>query len=502
MQAKRISPEDVEAERALRNEMASYAQDPLGFVYFSFPWGLDALKNFDGPDEWNKKLLDDIGKKLRSGARERGEVIQEAVASGNGCAKSATVAWLILWSLATYQMSRGIVTANTETQLRTKTWPELAKWYSLFIAKHWFQFTATSIYAREAEKQWRADAIPWSQHNIVAFQGHHNVGRRSFFLIDECSGVIDEVWDAVEGSLTDVDTELIWCVFGNPTRSAGRFRRCFGDLGHRWSTHRVDSRTVKVANKVQIQKWIDDFGEDSDFVRVRVKGEFPRTADMQFFSSDLVTAARAKRIDVSTLTYVPGVMGLDVAGTGKNRTVLTLRRGPRILWQKREEYTPDQMQLAGRVLDIIRLEQNIRCLCIDATGIGKGVADRLAELHKSGQLQTPVVHVFGSHAAPDAVQYRNMRAQLHGNFRNWLRDGQIPDDPALEQELTTIEYGFTPSMQIMIETKDSMLGRGLASPDLVDSACLTFGESLDASVFGGRPNVRAIIAPTRQKVLM
>jgi hypothetical protein len=31
-----------------------------------------------------------------------------------------------------------------------------------------------------------------------------------------------------------------------------------------------------ITNKEQIQRWIDDYGEDSDFVRVRVRGVFPR----------------------------------------------------------------------------------------------------------------------------------------------------------------------------------------------------------------------------------
>ena len=44
--------------------------------------------------------------------------------------KSALVAWIILWSLSTFPDTRGVVTANTENQLRTKTWVELAKMVS------------------------------------------------------------------------------------------------------------------------------------------------------------------------------------------------------------------------------------------------------------------------------------------------------------------------------------------------------------------------------------
>ena len=59
------------------------------------------------------------------------EAVRLAVASGHGIGKSALVSWIILWALSTLPDTRGVVTANTEGQLRTKTWPELAKWHAL-----------------------------------------------------------------------------------------------------------------------------------------------------------------------------------------------------------------------------------------------------------------------------------------------------------------------------------------------------------------------------------
>jgi hypothetical protein len=318
------------------------------------------LSRHPGPDEWQLAVLRSIGAKMRAGARSLGEVVQEAVVSGNGIGKSTLVAMLILWAMATYPKTRGVVTANTDTQLRTKTWPELAKWYNLFIGKSAFCFTATSLYAVGCEKEWRFDAIPWSMHTIEAFQGMHNQGRRAVLVFDEASSIIDKIWEAGDASLTDDDTDLLWCVFGNGTRASGRFFECFGRNRHRWTTHRVDSRRVRVSNKAKIAKWAQDYGEDSDFFRVRVRGEFPRAGDMQFFAQDLVAAARKRITPEGQEHYTPGVLGLDVAGTGRNKTVLTLRRGGQIVWQKKELYTADQMQLAGRVIDLARFERNIR----------------------------------------------------------------------------------------------------------------------------------------------
>jgi hypothetical protein len=67
------------------------------------------------------------------GGETRYSAIREAVASGHGIGKSALIAWLIKWSLDTFEDTKVVVTANTEKQLQTKTWPELAKWHRLSI---------------------------------------------------------------------------------------------------------------------------------------------------------------------------------------------------------------------------------------------------------------------------------------------------------------------------------------------------------------------------------
>ena len=85
--------------------------------------------------------------------------------------------------------TRGVVTANTAGQLRTKTWPELAKWHRLAIDGHWFVHTATALHAADPrqERTWRVDAITWSENNTEAIAGLHNKGRRAFALFDEAS---------------------------------------------------------------------------------------------------------------------------------------------------------------------------------------------------------------------------------------------------------------------------------------------------------------------------
>ena len=176
--------------------------------------------------------------------------------------------------MSTFEDTRGIVTANTDGQLKTKTWPELSKWYRLCITKEWFTLTATAIYSVDVghERTWRMDAIPWSKDNTEAFAGLHNQGKRILLIFDEASAIDDAIWEVADYALTDADTEIIWVVCGNPTRNTGRFIECSGKYRHRWSNHSVDSRTVRITNKKQIQAWIDDEGEDSDLEKFRGTG--------------------------------------------------------------------------------------------------------------------------------------------------------------------------------------------------------------------------------------
>jgi hypothetical protein len=168
--------------------------------------------------------------------------------------------------------------------------------------------------------------IPWSEHRTEAFAGLHNQGKRIIVIFDEASAIPDVIWETTEGALTDADTKIIWGVFGNPTRNTGRFRECFGRFRHRWHLWQVGSRATKLTNKEQINQWIADYGEDSDFVRVRVRGVFPRAGDMQFISTEMAEAAMSDKRDPPSTIYDPLVLGVDVARFGDDATVLCPRR--------------------------------------------------------------------------------------------------------------------------------------------------------------------------------
>ena len=308
--------------------LADVSKDPYAFVMGAFPWG-DAdsrIKDFpDGPETWQKEIL----LQIKDGLIDINKAIQLAVASGHGVGKTALVSWIILWAISTKPDTRGVVTANTETQLKTKTWAELGKWYHMFLAKDYFSLTATALFAKDSahERTWRIDMVPWSERNTEAFAGLHNKGRRILVVFDEASAIPDIIWETTEGALTDAETEIVWCVFGNPTRNTGRFRECFPGQRHsrEWKTKQVDSREVSLTNKDQIASWVQAYGEDSDFVRIRVRGVFPRTGEMEFISSEDVEKASNEEANSNPMDAL--VIGVDVARYGANETVIFFRKG-------------------------------------------------------------------------------------------------------------------------------------------------------------------------------
>src|SRR5262249_22038446 len=155
-----------------------------------FPWGeVDGpLEHDKGPEPWQAEILNLV----RDGL-PLGRAVQLATASGHGVGKSALVSWLILWAISTFPDTRGVVTANTETQLKTKTWAELGKWFHMFIGKEYFDLTATAIFCKDPahERTWRIDMVPWSERNTEAFAGLHNKGRRIVVVFDEASAIPD-----------------------------------------------------------------------------------------------------------------------------------------------------------------------------------------------------------------------------------------------------------------------------------------------------------------------
>lgn len=456
-----MTPEEI-----LISRISSFKSDPYSFVKFSFPWGEGVLEK-EKIEEWQKEIL----LKFRDGLSIN-KALQIAISSGHGIGKSALVSWLILWSLATKSDTRGVVTANTENQLKQKTWAELSKWYNLFIAKHWFEFTATSIFSKDKkhERTWRFDLVPWSIEKTEAFAGLHNKGKRIVLIFDEASAIVDKIWEVSEGALTDKDTEIIWAVFGNPTRNDGRFKDCFFKNKHRWITNQIDSRKVKITNKDQINKWVEDYGEDSDFVRVRVRGVFPNASSQQFIPQSLVEESRVRTFSTPLqYNFAPKIIGIDPAWSGGDETTIFFRQGNFSKILATYPRNDNDFEIAN-YLAKFEDDEKADCVFIDQ-GMGTGIYSAGLTMQRRW-----ILVPFGGKSADN--HYKNKRAEMWGLMRKWLQEGGvIPDDPVLCQELVGPEYFINvKSDQLQLESKEDMKIRGVPSPNRADALALTFAQ--------------------------
>jgi len=481
----------TQAEIELATRIGEFRYSPLNHALFSYPWESAELQEA-GPRTWQREVMQQIGEHLAN-PLTRFQPLRVAVASGHGIGKSAGIGMLNKWALDTCVDTRVIITANTEGQLLTKTSPELAKWARLAITRDWFKPHATSIISTMPGRSssWRTDLVTWSANNTEAFAGLHNQGKRIVLVFDEASGIDEKVWQVALGALTDENTEIIWLAFGNPTLNTGAFRECFGKQRNLWKTKQIDSRTVEGTNKTYLNELATTYGEDSDIVKVRVRGMFPSASSMQFVPLGLVEAAQDRK-PLEASGADPVIFGVDCARFGDDESVLAIRCGRDAVsrpWKKWGNM--DSMTLAGDIaLEADRYRPD--AIFVDAGNIGAAIVDRLRQLRPD----TMVIEVWFGGEGRDAelepgvhVRTANKRAEMWTRMRSWLRGGCIPEEERLRDDLIGPTYSFAgDDTRVQLERKKDMKKRGLPSPDWGDALACTFAEPVMPRALPGYMN--------------
>ncbi len=447
--------------------------DPVRWIEGAYPWGVKGtpLEKWK-PHDWQLETADIIGRELT--AMKAGEMkampIQISTASGHGIGKSAEVAMLNDWNLSTLADARGLTTANTLDQLTSKTWAEMAKWHNMSISKPFFVWTATRLFSADAEhiKSWAAEAAPWSEQNYEAFQGLHNQGLRILIQADEASNIPRIIFEVLEGAKTDKSTQIIHLNYGNPTRNSGYFYETFGLLKNYWHSRHIDARDVPGTNTELFSEWAEQYGEDSDFFRIRVKGEFPSASAMQFIPIPWVESSM--RSAPNCLDDDALICGIDFARNGKCSNVMYYRRGRDGQTIKPDIY-PDDPSSEHFVAKCAARLKDIRPDVIygDGVGVGGPIIDRLCGLGFD------VIDVQAGGRAVEDERHANKRAEMWSRGKQWIRDGgALWKDDGFKSELTTMETVPHPKGLTQLERKESLLKRGEPSPDVADAFMLTF----------------------------
>ena len=486
---------------AIAQFMGECADDPLRHVIGSYPWNTEPsiqvvpmtgkwAEMFPGveygPDEWQCEQLHELGKKLRENpydGRTPKQPHRESIVSGHGIGKSTLSAWLTKWIMDTRPYSKGTMTANTSAQLRTKTWAEVGKWHNMSLTRDWFNYTSStntlSLVHRQNPQTWACFGQTCEAKNSEAFAGQHAGNSTSFYIFDEASKIADTFFEVREGGM--ISGEPFAFDFGNGTRNTGRFfENCVGRFKEQYRVRSIDSRRAYRTNKEKIADDVKMFGEDSDYIKTRWRGEFPNKSNMQFLDGAAVLAAMQRQVPEPKQGDM-GVLGVDVARGGGDSSVIYPRIGMDARsWPARSFKGFDSIQIAWEVAKYIQeLEAvgiQIGMVMVDGGGgYGGGVVDQLKRMNVN------VFEVMPGARAINKNTYHLRIDEMWGGIRENIDTLALPDrnsdlGTAIYDQLTQREFGYTLNGdQLRLESKDDLRVRLGCSPDEVDALALTFG---------------------------
>jgi phage terminase large subunit len=435
--------------------VTNYGHDPVGFV-------TDVLHAT--PQPWQREFLVAVS----SGER------RISVRAGHGVGKSTACAWALIWHMVCRYPQKGVVTAPTSAQLFDALFAELKTWINKLppILRDSFEVYSDKIAFKAAPESSFISARTSSADRPEALAGVHS--EHVLLVVDEASAIPETVFESAAGSMSGHSATTI--LISNPTRNSGLFYKTHHQLASDWKRMHVSCIDNPLVSSDFVGQIASTYGETSNAFRIRVLGEFALADDDTLIPAELVDGAINRDLTVSS--DEPVVYGLDVARFGTDRTALCKRRGS-VVEEIKSWGGLDLMQTVGMVVNEAKIDRPIE-ICVDTIGLGSGVADRLRE---QGYNVRDVNVSESSAMNPNA---NKLRDELWMAAKDWLatRSVKLPKDDMLRMELVAPRYTFTSSGKLVVESKDGLRKRGMRSPDLADSLCLTFAGV--AAGVGGR----------------
>lgn len=442
--------------------MRAWQADPVLFVREVLGVELDA---------WQVECLQAL---VHSGKR------RFCLKASKGPGKSALLSLAAWWFLCTRPHPKIVATSITGGNLKDGLWTEMAKWQARSpLLKAMFTWTKERIVAKDHPETWWMSARQWSKGADSSQQADTLAGIHAdhvMFIVDEAGGVPDAVVAAAEAGLANADdakgTEAFLLIAGNPTELSGPlYRACTRERGLWWvkeisgdpdDPNRAPRVSIEWARQ-QIEKW----GRESPYVLVNVFGQFPPGQSNALLGVEEVTAATRRVIGDADYLDEVKVLGVDVARFGDDTSVIVMRQG-RACFKPKVFRNIDTMQLAGQVALVIQ-KNDPDAVFIDQTGIGSGVVDRLR------QLGYPIIGIDFGQRAIEPGRFANRRAEMWWKMADWIRNGGcLPDDPEFISEPTGPTYRFDAAGRLILESKEDLKKRGIASPNKADALALTF----------------------------
>jgi hypothetical protein len=460
---------------------------------------------FNDPALWAKYMLNfDLWSKQREIAQDVVDHKNVAVKAGHGVGKSLLVSVLICWWIDTrYPNAFVASTAPSTAQIGGIVWREIRKHYSLIKKRYKEGLIDHELPGYiTADNQWKTEGgnilgfgrKPPDNKEDDAFQGLHD----AYVLAvgDEAVGLSSDMIDALGNITSNKNSRRI--LIANPTNPSSAFAKIFKEDNGAWRLHTLSvfdspnftaerhSMSADALSKLTDQSYVEDkkkeYGEDSARYKARVLGEFAFDQGQTLFTDE--DYAKAIDTELQPSTETTGWLGVDVARFGPDETVVYHYHDGVVRFVDKWGKSPTT-ETANRI-HRLATDMAVEQVRIDSGGVGGGIFDGVNALSGGAYL---VIGMVGGAASPDRQRWHNARAYWYDTTRENMRNGKIDlaahDDHAerLHDELLSIEYKFSPTGGLLIESKDDMRKRGVKSPDFSDAmvyACADLTDELSA----------------------
>lgn len=405
-----------------------------------------------------------------------------AVRAGSGVGKTLWLSCLVPWFLVCKPYSRVPCTAPSQHQLFDLLWSNCYKTIqSSKFLKQFLTWTQTRIGVKGYEASWYAVArtASVSADGTVAegLQGFHE--ENLLYIADECSGIEDGIFPAIEGALSQ---DGYFVATSNPTKLSGYFYDIFhsprtGDKFHKIHVSCENSPWVS-HNYIEMMR--DRYGESHPVFQIKVLGNFAEDSDERLIPFEYIETMRnnTHRDELSLKRNVE--IGVDI-GRSKDKSIAYIRQGFNVL--KREEFKRSRSSIhdtEDTVNWCVKLIQTWEptYFRLDANGLGVGVYDALVKKYPE-----IVVGFIGQGKASDNLRYANLRAEGY-----WLLREVIPKlyfsywPDKLIKQLSDIRKQPSPKGKLLIESKDDIIARAKMSPDDMDAFMYAFANCSDPEI--------------------
>lgn len=476
--------------------LRGWQADPLEFVFDM--WGLrpqplkEEFKHMDADksvvaDDFKPYMFEDFQKGkhltwqqyliLRAVRRavQKQDKLRISVASGHGTGKTASIAMIMLWYIICFKDAQIPCTAPTQHQLHDVLWKEVKIWMNL-MPRQWAEIldhTAGYLRVKKYPETWFARARTARKEAPEALAGVH--GEHVLFLIDEGSGVPEEVFATAEGALTGENVIVI--IISNYTRVVGYFHATRTSDKDAWQQISLNSEESPIVENGYVQRILSKCEGDveADEYRIRVRGVAPKADAID--DKGYVPLFVVEKVDISfdpEYEFVGTVrLGVDPSGEGKDETSWVVRDNfkAKVVATERTSNGKTIAQKTITLMDYYGIPD--KEVDVDAFGVGVDAIRELALARKA------VNAINVGHPPADPRVYSNLRAEAYWAVYQWLKSGGQLLDGNWRKELPSIRYRRELNGKLSIMGKRDMKKAGFDSPNDLDALMLTFTRPMD-----------------------